>query len=116
VTQLAEKPKPEQVAGDEWQTGDPANPYLGSMGIYLFKREALERLLADEPEPPATGAPPAPPGGSDVHFGYVRCLLSRWHCCTACSSSAVRGLGVIVSHRMSQTNYFVCTDRSSDPQ
>ncbi len=55
VTQLAEKPKPEQVAGDDWETGDPANPYLGSMGIYLFKREALERLLAD------------------VHFGYVRC-------------------------------------------
>ena len=74
VTQLAEKPKPEQVAGDEWQTGDPENPYLGSMGIYLFKREALERLLADEPEAaPPKGAPPAPPGGSDVHFGYVRC-------------------------------------------
>ena len=72
VTQLAEKPKPELVAGDDWQTGDPENPYLGSMGIYLFKREALERLLADEPEPPAKGAPPAPPGGSDVHFGYVR--------------------------------------------
>ena len=28
VTQLAEKPKPEQVAGDDWQTGDPENPYL----------------------------------------------------------------------------------------
>ena len=35
----------------DWQTfGDPEYPYLGSMGIYLFKREALERLLAEEPD------------------------------------------------------------------
>ena len=72
ISDFTEKPKAEQVAGDEWRTGDGENPYVGSMGIYLFKREALERLLADEPEaaPVAKGAPPAP--GTDVHFGYVR--------------------------------------------
>ena len=76
MTKLAEKPKPEQVAGADWQTGDAEFPYVGSMGIYLFKREALERLLADEPEaaPVAAKGAPAPPGGSDVHFGYVRVL------------------------------------------
>ena len=71
ITGFTEKPKPEEVAGDEWRAGDAANPYVGSMGIYLFKREALERLLADEPEPvPVVKGAPAP--GTDVHFGYVR--------------------------------------------
>ena len=70
------------------------------MGIYLFKREALERLLAEEPEaPPPKGAPPAPPGGSDVHFGYVRSHSRAGKGGTASARAVwVQALNVIFHH------------------
>lgn len=48
ITDFIEKPtQPEDLA--RMQNGkDPKHPYLGSMGIYLFKREALFKLLASD--------------------------------------------------------------------
>jgi glucose-1-phosphate adenylyltransferase len=47
ITSFAEKPKDPAVLETLKSRDDPARPYLGSMGIYLFKTEALIDLLQD---------------------------------------------------------------------
>ena len=69
VQDFQEKPPKESLAGGQWRRAgggpqDEAAPFEASMGIYLFKREALERLLGETDG--AAGSTP------DVHFGYVR--------------------------------------------
>jgi len=45
ITDFAEKPKDPQVLKKMVSRSDPERPYLGSMGIYLFKKEVLDELL-----------------------------------------------------------------------
>ena len=65
VQDFAEKPSQEAIAGGRWRVapsdGDGEGPFEASMGIYCFKRAALEALLT------AGGAGAASP----VHFGHV---------------------------------------------
>ena len=50
ITAFQEKPKtPEELAGLESPTGDEGRPYLGSMGIYVFRMDVLTRLLEETP-------------------------------------------------------------------
>jgi glucose-1-phosphate adenylyltransferase len=48
VTDFIEKPENENLL-QPFQYADGKTPYLGSMGIYLFKREALLKLLDKDP-------------------------------------------------------------------
>ncbi|HUT63150.1 MAG TPA: glucose-1-phosphate adenylyltransferase [Anaerolineae bacterium] len=43
-----EKPHGDQLKGLESDTGEPDRPYMASMGIYLFNRRLLVRLLTGE--------------------------------------------------------------------
>ncbi len=45
ITDFVEKPKDPKVLAQFASTDDPARPYLGSLGIYLFKTEVLLDLL-----------------------------------------------------------------------
>jgi glucose-1-phosphate adenylyltransferase len=45
ITNFVEKPKDPQVLAQFVSRADPIRPYLGSMGIYLFKTEVLLNLL-----------------------------------------------------------------------
>jgi glucose-1-phosphate adenylyltransferase len=45
ITSFAEKPTDPAVLSELVSRDDPARPYLGSMGIYLFKTEVLISLL-----------------------------------------------------------------------
>jgi glucose-1-phosphate adenylyltransferase len=45
ITDFAEKPKDPVRLEQMVSRSDPARPYLGSMGIYLFKTELLEHIL-----------------------------------------------------------------------
>ncbi len=45
ITRFAEKPKDTQILKEMASRDDPERPFLGSMGIYLFKTEALFELL-----------------------------------------------------------------------
>lgn len=45
ITRFAEKPKDEPTLRDMVSRDDPERPYLGSMGIYLFKTKTLIELL-----------------------------------------------------------------------
>jgi glucose-1-phosphate adenylyltransferase len=47
ISAFAEKPTEPDVLMDLVSRDDPQRPYLGSMGIYIFKTEALFDLLAD---------------------------------------------------------------------
>ncbi|MEN4010824.1 MAG: glucose-1-phosphate adenylyltransferase [Bellilinea sp.] len=47
ITNFAEKPKDETVKANLVSRVDPVRPFLGSMGIYLFKTEILIRLLEE---------------------------------------------------------------------
>ncbi|MEN6408172.1 MAG: glucose-1-phosphate adenylyltransferase [Anaerolineaceae bacterium] len=47
ITAFAEKPKTPELLQSMISRDDPASPYLGSMGIYLFKTEALVDLLSN---------------------------------------------------------------------
>lgn len=47
IVNFAEKPTDPQVLSGLVSRDDPEKPFLGSMGIYLFKREVLFDLLAD---------------------------------------------------------------------
>ncbi len=46
IVDFAEKPKDEQVLDDFECRDDPENPYLASMGIYLFNQETLVKILS----------------------------------------------------------------------
>jgi glucose-1-phosphate adenylyltransferase len=48
ITSFVEKPQDEAVLVDFVSREDPHLPYVGSMGIYLFRLEALIELLASE--------------------------------------------------------------------
>ncbi len=48
ITDFSEKPPQDKLAGLESATRDPARPYLASMGIYVFNRGLLVRLLAGD--------------------------------------------------------------------
>lgn len=50
ITNFAEKPKDETIKADLVSRVDPVRPFLGSMGIYLFKTEILARLLEEHPD------------------------------------------------------------------
>ncbi|MCX7976870.1 MAG: sugar phosphate nucleotidyltransferase, partial [Bellilinea sp.] len=50
ITRFAEKPKEETVLRELVSRDDPQRPYLGSMGIYLFKTETLAELLEGYPD------------------------------------------------------------------
>ncbi len=45
ITAFVEKPKDPEVLASYVSREDPEAPYLGSMGIYLFRMEALKELL-----------------------------------------------------------------------
>jgi glucose-1-phosphate adenylyltransferase len=47
IINFAEKPKDPAVLAEMVSRDDPERPYLGSMGIYLFKTELLFELLAN---------------------------------------------------------------------
>ncbi len=47
IVRFAEKPKKAEEQEAMVSRNDPARPFLGSMGIYLFKTEKLIELLAD---------------------------------------------------------------------
>ncbi|MDX9863437.1 MAG: glucose-1-phosphate adenylyltransferase, partial [Anaerolineaceae bacterium] len=47
ISNFAEKPTDADVLLDMVSRDDPERPYLGSMGIYVFKTEALVNLLAN---------------------------------------------------------------------
>jgi glucose-1-phosphate adenylyltransferase len=47
ITDFAEKPKDPAKLADLVSRDDPDRPYLGSMGIYLFKTETLLEMLED---------------------------------------------------------------------
>jgi glucose-1-phosphate adenylyltransferase len=47
IVRFAEKPKDPQILADLVSRPDPARPYLGSMGIYLFNTNVLCDLLED---------------------------------------------------------------------
>ncbi len=50
IIDFIEKPKePSLLEKFKGPTGDPHRPYLGSMGIYIFKKERLIELLSDSP-------------------------------------------------------------------
>jgi glucose-1-phosphate adenylyltransferase len=46
ITAFAEKPKDPAVQAGLISRNDPARPFLGSMGIYMFKTEALKDILS----------------------------------------------------------------------
>jgi glucose-1-phosphate adenylyltransferase len=48
ITDFHEKPTDPEVLKDIISRDDPARPYLGSMGIYLFKTKVLQELLENE--------------------------------------------------------------------
>ena len=48
IVDFREKPDKDQLDGIDSETGDPGNPYLASMGIYVFNRGMLVRLLTGE--------------------------------------------------------------------
>jgi glucose-1-phosphate adenylyltransferase len=54
IVSFAEKPAPEQLAGLESDTGDAPRAqgrvFLASMGIYVFDRQTLFRLLVEHPD------------------------------------------------------------------
>lgn len=45
ISRFAEKPKEAQVLADMVSRDDPVRPYLGSMGIYMFKTDVLIEVL-----------------------------------------------------------------------
>jgi glucose-1-phosphate adenylyltransferase len=47
IVKFAEKPKDPAVQAEMVSRNDPEKPYLGSMGIYLFRTEALFDLLSN---------------------------------------------------------------------
>jgi len=50
ITDFVEKPKDPAVQDKFISRDDPKNPFLGSMGIYLFKTEALMHFLDEFPD------------------------------------------------------------------
>jgi glucose-1-phosphate adenylyltransferase len=48
ITRFAEKPKDPVVQENMISFDDPERPFLGSMGIYIFKTNLLFEMLADE--------------------------------------------------------------------
>ncbi len=50
ITDFAEKPSDPAVQAKFANRPDPARPYLGSMGIYLFDTQVLIDLLTDNPD------------------------------------------------------------------
>jgi glucose-1-phosphate adenylyltransferase len=48
IVEFREKPPESELDGLVSETGDPERPFLASMGIYVFNRGLLVRLLADE--------------------------------------------------------------------
>jgi glucose-1-phosphate adenylyltransferase len=48
IVHFHEKPKDNELDGLESDTGDPERPFLASMGIYVFNRGLLVRLLAGD--------------------------------------------------------------------
>ncbi|MFC1528673.1 glucose-1-phosphate adenylyltransferase [Candidatus Latescibacterota bacterium] len=48
IVDFREKPREDQLDGIDSDTGNPDKPYLASMGIYVFKRGMLVRLLTGE--------------------------------------------------------------------
>jgi glucose-1-phosphate adenylyltransferase len=70
ITRFAEKPRDPNVLAEMVSRSDPEKPYLGSMGIYLFKIEVLLDLLAD-PSLDDFGAEVIPHAiGSHSVYGY----------------------------------------------
>lgn len=51
ITAFAEKPSDPAVLASLQSRDDPGKPYLASMGIYIFNRDALFDLLIRHPEP-----------------------------------------------------------------
>ena len=51
IIKFAEKPSEDKILEEmKSPTGDPERPYLGSMGIYVFKRGTLKKTLEDIPK------------------------------------------------------------------
>ena len=48
IVDFREKPDKDQLDGIDSETGNPETPYLASMGIYVFNRGMLVRLLTGE--------------------------------------------------------------------
>ncbi len=48
ITRFAEKPKDPNILADLVSLDDPAMPYLGSMGIYMFNTDVLVDVLQKE--------------------------------------------------------------------
>ena len=49
ISAFVEKPQDEETQNKFVSRDDPARPFLGSMGIYMFKTKVLMKLLADFP-------------------------------------------------------------------
>ena len=49
IIRFFEKPKGDEANGLESETGNPEKPFLASMGIYVFDRKLLVRLLTGNP-------------------------------------------------------------------
>jgi glucose-1-phosphate adenylyltransferase len=48
IVSFAEKPREEKVLKEFVSRNDPERPYIGSMGIYLFSTDILEKLLENQ--------------------------------------------------------------------
>jgi glucose-1-phosphate adenylyltransferase len=70
ITAFAEKPKDEAALQGLVSRSDPDLPYVGSMGIYIFRREALADLLAGPHDDFGGDVLPAAIASHRV-FGYV---------------------------------------------
>jgi glucose-1-phosphate adenylyltransferase len=70
ITAFAEKPRDETVLQGLVSRDDPDQPYVGSMGIYIFRRPALAELLASSHDDFGSDVLPAAIASHRV-FGYV---------------------------------------------
>lgn len=71
ITRFAEKPKEEAILRDLVSRDDAARPFLGSMGIYLFKTEVLAQLLEGYPDYDDFGSDVIPHAINTLNvFGY----------------------------------------------
>ncbi|MFZ0547339.1 MAG: sugar phosphate nucleotidyltransferase, partial [Candidatus Promineifilaceae bacterium] len=49
ISRFVEKPKDEAVLDDMISRDDPEKPYMASMGIYIFRYDAMVEMLAENP-------------------------------------------------------------------
>lgn len=71
ITDFVEKPKDPEVQNKFISRDDPARPFLGSMGIYMFNTKVLVDLLMDFPHHDDFGGDTIPQAiGSHEVFGF----------------------------------------------